>query len=119
MNRDDLRALCAYLRDLVRTPLNMPDDVRRAYVRLDMRLANLSTPKAPAGDPFWLVWCPDGSKSPSHRHATLHAAQQEAERLARTVPGKQFYVLRTISVSEKPELPPITRAYSADDEIPF
>jgi hypothetical protein len=44
-------------------------------------------------DEFWLVWCPTGNKSPSHRHSSEGLAIVEAERLARAVPGQKFYVL--------------------------
>jgi hypothetical protein len=47
---------------------------------------------------FWLVWCPTGAKSPSHRHETEQSAIDEAERLARCAPNAKFYVLKATNV---------------------
>lgn len=44
-------------------------------------------------DMFWLVWCPTGHNPPSYRHTDYLEAAREAERLAKDVPGKEFYVL--------------------------
>lgn len=44
---------------------------------------------------FWMVWCPQGS-APTHRHSSQGSAVTEAERLARTQPGREFYVLQAI-----------------------
>lgn len=42
---------------------------------------------------FWIVWSPTGVRPPLHRHPTQHAAITEAERLARSAPGSEFFVL--------------------------
>lgn len=47
---------------------------------------------------FWLVWCPTGATSPSHRHASSQDAITEAERLARCAPNAKFYVLKATDV---------------------
>ena len=44
-------------------------------------------------DMFWLVWCPTGHHPPSYRHTDYLEAVREAERLAKEIPGKEFYVL--------------------------
>ena len=44
------------------------------------------------GPPFWLVWNPNG-RAPTQKHASADLAEKEAERLARMVPGQEFYVL--------------------------
>lgn len=43
-------------------------------------------------DVFWMVWCPHGH-SPTVRHATRTKAANEAKRLARENPDREFYVL--------------------------
>lgn len=42
---------------------------------------------------FWIVWSPQGIHAPKYQHGSLQAAEREAERLAATHPGKQFYVM--------------------------
>lgn len=42
---------------------------------------------------FWIVWCPTGSEPPTYRHVAYDHAVREAERLARIVKGKEFYVM--------------------------
>lgn len=41
---------------------------------------------------FWMVWNPERS-APRHRHDYEGGARAEAERLAATNPGQEFYVL--------------------------
>jgi len=48
---------------------------------------------------FWLVWCPNGLRPPTYRHDTHESAEQEAVRLARLNPGKEFYVLAALKVA--------------------
>ena len=48
------------------------------------------------GEPFWLVWSPDGG-APTHKHATLESAAGEAERLARRNSGQTFIVMESVS----------------------
>lgn len=45
-----------------------------------------------AEPPFYLVWC-DGGDSPRHKHNSITSAENEADRLARLNPGKEFFVL--------------------------
>ena len=47
---------------------------------------------------FYLVWNPDGT-NPRFRHSTKTGALIEAQRLAATSPGTDFYVLHAVSVS--------------------
>jgi hypothetical protein len=42
---------------------------------------------------FWIVWCPTGSQPPRHQHAGYDQAVREAERLAMSAPGQEFYVM--------------------------
>ena len=63
--------------------------------------------------PFWLVWNPQG-RAPTRQHANEGLAQMEAERLAREVPGHQFYVLQPIMVVERQDI--VTKRFS---RIPF
>lgn len=44
---------------------------------------------------FWIVWNPEG-KNPIVRHAYLHEAKKEAERLAVIHLSTDFYVLRVV-----------------------
>lgn len=44
---------------------------------------------------FWMVWSPQG-RAPTYRHDTWESAVNEARRLARTVPGNEFYVLHSV-----------------------
>lgn len=41
---------------------------------------------------FWMVWSPQGH-APTVKHLSEDAAVTEAMRLARTNPGREFYVL--------------------------
>ena len=45
---------------------------------------------------FYMVYSPQG-RAPTFRHPTEAAARAEADRLARTLPGQEFYVLRAIA----------------------
>lgn len=66
---------------------------------------------------FWLVWSPTGAKSPSFRHPSEHSAITEAERLARTAPGQQFYVLHATNLRYVDDMTRIVLLHR--DEIPF
>lgn len=66
--------------------------------------------------PFWLVWCPTGSRPPRYLHYSRESAEQEADRLAHTHPGKTFFVVETrYSVNVGAQR--IT--YINPDEVPF
>lgn len=62
---------------------------------------------------FWLVWSPDGH-NPQHRHATDTLAKQEAERLARSNPGKEFFVLEALGSVVKSDL-----VWTMAQDLPF
>lgn len=47
---------------------------------------------------FYVVWCP-GAGSPCIRHDSQREAKAEAERLACANPGREFIVLKAISIS--------------------
>ena len=51
---------------------------------------------------FYLVWEPLGGYT-RHRHNNRQEAEYEAVRLAKENPGKEFYVLRALSMSKKEE----------------
>lgn len=70
--------------------------------------------------PFWIVWSPDGATPPRARHDSERAAIAEAERLARLNPGKEFFALAAVAVSQKVEV--TTRRIGVGDDyrdIPF
>ena len=46
---------------------------------------------------FFVVWSPTGLKPPSIRHDTFQSAHIEAERLAKSMPGAEFFVLKAVS----------------------
>ncbi|GAA0696120.1 hypothetical protein ISN75_06655 [Dyella marensis] len=66
---------------------------------------------------FWLGWQPE-SGAPRHRHASLDAAQREAERLAECAPRRQFYVLEAVCVSKKVSVMTLP-LINLDEELPF
>lgn len=68
--------------------------------------------------PFWLVWSPNGDRSPSFKHLTEADAEREAERLADLNPGREFYVVQpTYHVVAQRRF--TTRFGTSDDGIPF
>jgi hypothetical protein len=44
---------------------------------------------------FWMVWCLQG-RAPTTKHLSQEKARQEAERLARANPGREFVVLQSL-----------------------
>lgn len=66
---------------------------------------------------FFLVWNPQRTEGPRHRHPTHVEAKAEATRLAKAHAGQRFYVLRAEGFAEKPADPPIYR--SLPPELPF
>ncbi|MCP1117015.1 hypothetical protein [Robbsia andropogonis] len=67
-------------------------------------------------DAFYLVWCPSGVKPPSFRHLSKQSAVQEAERLAATTPGAEFYVLCAQSMRKVDSM---QRVELIESDIPF
>lgn len=68
--------------------------------------------------PFWLVWSPNGARSPTVKHRTEAEAEREAERLADLNPGREFYVVQpTYHVVSQRRL--TTRYATGDDGVPF
>ncbi len=65
---------------------------------------------------FWLVWSPQGDRSPSHRHSTAVAARREAERLASQHPGKSFFVVESVGFARKVD---VAWTDTNETEIPF
>ena len=59
---------------------------------------------------FWMVFCPQ-AQPPRRKHETEEAAWEEAERLTRENPTKEFYVLKSVG---KPvfEVSPLRRLRS-------
>lgn len=73
---------------------------------------------------FWLVWNPDGVRPPSRQHLNVASASDEAERLAASRPGHNFYVLHAVEVRRAGVVPVekvalVQRIDPEDDEIPF
>lgn len=72
--------------------------------------------------PFWMVYGV-GQGAPTYQHPSPHAAKTEAERLARSYPGKTFVILEAIATVRKCDVEvtlicPSTRA-DLHDDIPF
>jgi hypothetical protein len=77
---------------------------------------------------FFLVWREWNERSPAagcnepkFRHETYATAKREAERLARKNPGARFFVVKTLSVVEKPHRPITTELHDPEwvpDTIP-
>lgn len=53
---------------------------------------------------FWFVWSGNTNRLPSHRHATLQGAVDEAKRLATLRPGQPFVVLSAKCLVRVPSL---------------
>lgn len=64
---------------------------------------------------FWVVWNPQGH-SPTFRHDTEISAYEEAERLARLIPGQEFIVLGSVASCRKNE---VTWVAHDESDIPF
>lgn len=69
------------------------------------------------GDPFWMVFNPDG-QTPRHQHISKESAVTEARRLASLNKGTRFYVLASIGFAEVVD-PVVWQEWSHDDFIPF
>lgn len=67
---------------------------------------------------FWLVWSPEGG-SPTYRHAVRSSAVNEAERLARKAPGRQFFVLEATDLRVVNDMQRIALLHPRNDEAPF
>jgi hypothetical protein len=65
---------------------------------------------------FWLIWCKDGG-TPHYRHENYWGAQNEAQRLARANPGKQFVVLEATHAFEVNDMK--QTEFKQDADIPF
>lgn len=65
---------------------------------------------------FWMVWNPNGTM-PTYRHDSPDSAVTEAERLAKTHEGCQFFVLCAMSVSQKVTVSTQPLTDPADDVI--
>ena len=42
--------------------------------------------------PFWVVWSPRGG-GPRYRHTSFELAHKEADRLAKRLPNRHFYIM--------------------------
>ena len=62
---------------------------------------------------FYLVWCESGNV-PTVKHPNHTAACDEAERLARNVPGKTFHVLECVSSVKRSDL-----MWTGEMPVPF
>ena len=69
-------------------------------------------------DPFWLVWCPTGTRPPQHRHESENSAVAESERLAQCYPGRTFIVLSSVSARRFGSMECIDLRPEVDD-VPF
>lgn len=50
-----------------------------------------------SGDPFWMVWSPQGN-APAFKHGTLEGAELEAKRLAGLHKDQEFIVLGSVAM---------------------
>ena len=66
---------------------------------------------------FWMVYGV-GQRSPTYEHETQYSAEQEARRLARSVPGVQFVVLEAKTGYRLP-VQPIAVEVSDYIDLPF
>lgn len=64
-------------------------------------------------DTFWMIHG-TGSREPTMRHQSFHAAKAELERLARSYPGTEFYLLQAIGRAKKVDV-----QYEECDQVPF
>lgn len=70
--------------------------------------------------PFWIVWSPQGVRTPRFRHGTPEQALNECVRLAKEKPGNDFYAMEVIGHAIQPKLKVTTLHPSLnDDDIPF
>ena len=53
--------------------------------------------------PFWIVWREDGG-TPTKKHKTFSKARDEAQRLARAIPGAHFIVMAAAVGFQKRDL---------------
>lgn len=67
---------------------------------------------------FWIVWSPQGTKPPRHRHNDKHDATKEAIRLAREHPGSEFFVMEAYGCAVKNDVMWLSTTEPAED-IPF
>lgn len=66
---------------------------------------------------FYMVWNPNG-RPPSFKHDSLKCAEDEAKRLARTVPGQEFFVLCAVSKAKVREPVEVTRLIPHEEAYP-
>lgn len=72
----------------------------------------------PGDGPFWVVWCPE-SGPPTKRHDRKTDAIAEARRLATNNPGRDFFVLCTVSRSRRMEPVETVEFDIFDAGVPF
>lgn len=63
--------------------------------------------------PFWMLYI-EGQRGPTFKHASEATARQEAERLAKLIPGKKVYLLEA-----KAECLVQTSNWTNYEELPF
>ena len=68
---------------------------------------------------FFMVFSPTGIYAPTCRHETRALAKAEAERLAKSCPGQEFFVFAALSRSCTPPLTENLEGAPGDDDIPF
>ncbi|WP_370601141.1 hypothetical protein [Pseudomonas nitroreducens] len=67
---------------------------------------------------FWMVWNPQ-AYAPTVKHPTYQAAEAEAERLARSNPGQDFYLLQATQIRRVDSMQRIVLGGPFDDDHPF
>lgn len=63
---------------------------------------------------FYIVYAPDSVSPPHVKHQYKNVAIEEAKRLARLNPNKEFYVLKAIGRAVKTDV--VYRDYSCEEE---
>jgi hypothetical protein len=68
-------------------------------------------------DKFWMVYG-NGKSAPAMKHHTFELAKGEAERLARTNPGVEFFVMMPVSASKRVDVE-TKMLFDLDEMLPF
>ncbi|EHJ62131.1 hypothetical protein [Novosphingobium pentaromativorans] len=67
---------------------------------------------------FFIVWNPEGTRPPTHRHPTDWQAKAEASRLALENPLQEFFVMEARLVARVRQ-PVEIEEFEPADEVPF
>jgi hypothetical protein len=68
-------------------------------------------------DRFFMIYG-NGQSAPTVKHHNIEAATREAERLSRSNPGIEFFVMMPVSVSKRVDVS-TTKLVDLEDLVPF